>query len=113
MHSYYLFLTVPSGPPTEIKVDVINSTSAQVLLDEPPKDQQNGKITSYYIVLSKNESNQLVHHNFTADMTLIDLSFLRPFSEYNIYAAANTGVGMGPFTTPFTFHTPEDGMSLL
>lgn len=101
---------VPSGPPTGIKENIINSTTVQILWSPPVEDKQNGRITFYSVALSGNESNRLIQYNIISNSTLMDLPPLRPFSEYNVTIAASTAVGIGPFTFPYIFHTPQDGM---
>ena len=100
---------MPSGPPTDVKEDVVNSTSAQLLWYPPEEEEQNGKITFYTVVVTGIENTHLVQRNLISNSTLIDLLYLRPFSEYNVSIAANTAVGMGPFTATLTIFTPEDG----
>lgn len=99
---------IPSSPPADVKERVVNSTMAQLSWLPPPQHERNGEIISYNVVLSANESgDHLTHYNITATSNLIDL-LLRPFSEYNVSIAAATAVGLGPFTAPRVFHTPED-----
>ena len=100
---------VPSGPPSEVKGHILNSTSVELLWQAPRESKQNGEIISYTVIISGNESGHLVLHKFTSNSSHIIFSQLRPFSEYNISVAADTAVGTGPFTAPSTFHTPEDG----
>ena len=104
-----MFYAVPLSAPADIKENVLNSTSAQLSWRAPPQDKQNGEIVSYAVVLSGNESSHLITHNLTTKSSFLDLTILRPFSEYNVSIAASTAVGTGPFTAPYTFHTPEDG----
>ncbi len=107
----YSIFTVPSAAPATTAGHVINSTSVLLLWEPLPEDKQNGDIIYYTLVLSGNENHDyLISYNFTINSTLIELSTLKPFSEYNVSIAANTVIGMGPFTAPYTFYTPEDGM---
>ena len=87
----------------------MNSTSAQILWDPPEEEQQNGKITFYTVVVTGIENSHLVQRDLMSNSTLINLLHLQPFSEYNVSIAANTAVGMGPFTATLTISTPEDG----
>lgn len=100
---------VPSGPPSDVKEYVLNSTAVKLAWVAPEEREQNGEITFYVVTISGNESSHLVIYNFTSNSTRTTFSYLRPFSEYNVSIAANTAVGMGPFTAPSVFHTPEDG----
>ena len=102
---------VPSGPPGIVKENILNSTAVELSWTDPREAEQNGKIISYAVIISGNESGHFVLHNFTTSNYSIQVTFahLRPFSEYNVSVAAATAVGTGPFTTPSIFHTPEDG----
>ncbi len=102
-------VVVPSGPPAGVKEDVLNSTAAWLSWRPPVQDRQNGEIVSYSVAISGNASSRLVQYDLTTNSTSIGLFDLRPFSEYNVSIAASTGIGMGPFTAPHVFHTPEDG----
>ena len=73
--------------------------------------KQNGEIIHYTVVVLGNENrDSLVSYNFTVNSTSTQLS-TRPVSEYNVSIAASTKLGIGPFSAPYTFHTPEDGKS--
>ena len=100
---------MPSGPPTDVKEGVVNSTSVQIQWYPPEEEEQNGKITFYTVVVTGIENTHLVQRDLISNSTLIDLLYLRPFSEYNVSIAAHTAVGMGPFTATLTIFTPEDG----
>ena len=60
-------------------------------------------------LLANENRGFLSWYNLTANSTLIELQTLEPFSEYNVSIAASTIAGMGPFTAPHRFYTPEDG----
>ncbi len=100
---------VPTGTPTEVQIIIINSTAVKIVWFPPLEDQQNGNIVHYSLMLSGNESGHLMLASSISNTTSIGLSGLRPFSEYNVSLAANTAVGVGPFTSLHTFYTPEDG----
>lgn len=92
-----------------MKANVLNSTAAQLSWQPPLEEEQNGIIAFYSLILLRNTSNILGRQNFTFASTLVDLTSLRPFSEYTVSIAASTAIGMGPFTAPQVFRTPEDG----
>lgn len=106
---FYLFI-VPSGPPEEVKVHVINSTLVQAFWHPPVEDQQNGEILYYTVTIYIN-TGQGSHqtHTITTNSSRIQLPLLRPFSDYSITVAASTSVGRGPFIEPVFFNTPEAG----
>lgn len=100
---------VPSGPPSDVKEYVLNSTAVKLAWVAPEEHEQNGEIISYVVTISGNESSHFVRYNFTSNSTRTTFLYLRPFSEYNVSIAAITAVGTGPFTAPSVFRTPEGG----
>lgn len=101
---------MPSGPPDDVKENIVNSTAVQLAWHAPLEDQRNGRIISYNISLSGNESGHMIAHYYIVEnSTTFIFADLRPFSDYNVSIAASTVVGTGPFTTLLKFSTPEDG----
>lgn len=107
MYLCYVYI-VPSGPPEEVTVNVVNSTTIQAAWHPPIYDHQNGKILYYTVVLILSTGSHPTH-SITTNSTKIQLPHLRPFSEYSFSVAASTGVGSGPFIEPVTINTPEAG----
>ena len=44
-----------------------------------------------------------------SESPILEIETLTPFTTYSILIAASTIVGLGPFSTVLTIHTPEDG----
>ena len=106
-----IFHTVPSAAPDNVIGRVVNSRSVLLFWMPPSEDTQNGDIIYYTIILMGDEKRDyLISYNFTVNSTSMELSTLWPYSQYNVTVAANTIVGMGPFSAPYTFYTPEEGI---
>ena len=95
--------TAPSGPPQSI-TSTTHNTSILLTWQPVPPEQQNGVITQYTVTvytLTTNESQQLV----TTD-TSIEVLDLHPFYLYELIVAAETTVGVGPYSQPVLQQIP-------
>ena len=50
-----------------------------------------------------------VNFNYTASDKFLDVTGLSPFTTYSCIVAAETSIGLGPFTQEYVITTPEDG----
>lgn len=103
---HYLY-AVPSGPPQDIRSVLITSTSVALAWELPVPEHQNGKIIGYLVeftALEIGESSTV----YTMD-TEISLNELNPFTAYSINIAADTVIGLGPYSRVFHVQTLEDG----
>ena len=106
-----IWYTVPSGYPENIVVSSVTSSSAVIIWSPPPLDRQNGLIIGYMVNVTEIQSRetfQLI--SFTTQVTADELS---PFTTYSVVIEAFTSVGSGPYSTPYTFITGEDGMFIV
>ena len=78
--------------------------------DELPSEDENG-IIRYYLV-NVTETNTGYHYQTTSTTSDITLSNLHPYYTYSVTVAAYT-IEEGPFSTPVTFTTLQDGMSII
>ena len=99
--------SVPSSSPTNLSSVVINPREVQLWWLPPPLPGQNGVIKLYTVVVTNGQSGE--EQIYVTDVTALNLSSLSPYTVYEVQVAANTTIGMGPFTTLMTFLTPEDG----
>jgi hypothetical protein len=97
----------PTGPPNNLQATPINSTAVNVTWEPPTPDDQNGVIAIYTITYSSQSAMESGSTN-TSD-TMVILSGLEEFREYNITVTASTTVGSGPERS-VTVMTPESGM---
>ena len=103
----YIFVTEPSGPPTNFTVKVLSSDSLLVSWNPPLLQDQNGIITHYTVTITNlNSGNTLEHTVFNNSLEVYSLD---PHTEYEVYVLAATTAGSGPPTVPLSVHTQEDG----
>ncbi len=101
------FVTVPGASPQNFSGMAPAPNSAVITWAPPPIEDQNGVIIRYVInvtVVSTGVTFQL-----TSTTTSLVVSSLDPYTTYLCIIAAVTVVGTGPFSSPFTLSTPEDG----
>ncbi len=102
-----LYILVPSGYPQSIEG---NSTSPEgiYLSWYPPADeQQNGDITQYVINVTHADTLDTTQY-FTTN-AYIHITGLDPYTTYVCVVAAETSVGVGPFSNLYFIQTQEDG----
>ena len=89
---------------------VATPTSPRSILlrwDPPLPENRNGPITYYLVDVVVMETQMTFEINTT--VTTHHLFQLTPFTTYSFTIAASTEVGLGPFTSPSSVQTPEDG----
>ena len=64
-------------------------------------------ITSYTVIVTNMQNGE--EKTYVTEETSLSLVSLLPYTTYESEVAANTTIGMGPFTTSIVFFTPEDG----
>ena len=94
---------VPSAPPTNLRADMINRTSAHLSWAPPPPQHRNGILKGYQIHVKGNGS--AFHSNITLNATTTNfvLTNLSLNEEYSVRAVAFTTIGLGPFSPPHHF----------
>ena len=97
--------SVPSDAPQNLRSSLLNPTSAEILWDPPPLEDQNGLIQNYTLITEVDtDRNFKVVKNAS-----IILHELQPFYTYQLLVAARTVVGLGPFSNPYSLQVPESG----
>jgi len=94
---------VPSAPPDNVLIEMLNSTSAKVSLFPPPPQHRNGQLLGYNIQIKTNSSvvhSYLVLNATTTSITLVNLTLNQ---AYVIRTVAFTKLGHGPFSAPVIF----------
>ena len=115
LHSRFAYLFVyllvctaaPSGFPHNFVASVVTTHSLSVVWNPPPPEDQNGVIIRYRVnitVLGTMEMYQLLSVNNSITVLL-----LRPYTTYTFAIAAETAVGVGPFSGAYTVNTATDG----
>eukprot|EP00106_Octopus_bimaculoides_P001607 XP_014769049.1 PREDICTED: Down syndrome cell adhesion molecule homolog [Octopus bimaculoides] len=107
---------VPSGPPTDVRVQASGSTSLKVTWRAPLYQEQNGKILGYYIGYKRHNSSdsyvyrkKLTENNSDLEQQIKDLL---KFTRYDLHVRAYNSKGLGPITDDVTAFTLEDVPSL-
>ena len=108
MYACY-FYTAPSGAPLFNNI-MPNKTSTTLDLEwEPPLRQHRNGIIIRYSLQIRNVAtgNVSVLNNIHSTNTTVRQ--LLPYTTYEYQIAAYTSVGRGPFTSPLSIQTNQDG----
>ena len=85
----------------------LTSDSAIVEWEPPPLQHHNGIIVGYVVNVTLVDTGEV----FQLDANAVELTLdsLQSHTSYTIVIAAQTVVGIGPFSTALLFRTEEDG----
>ena len=103
-------LTVPGGFSKNFTADVRSSRQILLMWQPPPREVQNGRIRLYTISVFEVQTNtnySYIHSQPSEDSALL-VESLHPYYEYMCSVSAVT-IGPGPYTSPLTVRTFEDG----
>lgn len=98
--------TEPSGPPENVTVQVVTSSSLHLTWSLPDPRYQNGIVRSYIISVRDVEADRF--QVFSTLQHELTISSLHPYNAYELSVAAVT-VDRGPFSTPIPVRTLQDG----
>ena len=104
---FYSVTAAPSGFPRNFSASVVTTHSLFLVWNPPPPEDQNGVVIRYRVnvtVLGTIEMYQLSSVN--SSITVLSL---RPYTTYIFTIAAETAVGVGPFSGAYTVMTATDG----
>ena len=105
--------TAPSSSPVNMRALADSSTTIMVSWDPVPPIDQNGIITEYEVMYQPLETfnGSIVTRrvNVTEPEMSVTLMELQEFVNYSISLHAYTSVGGGPYNTPVTIATLQDG----
>ena len=102
-----IFFIVPSGFPQDVSVNNTTSYSISLTWTPPPPNQQNGVITRYFVNVTHIGSLETIQYYST--VTSITITGLDPYTKYVCVIAAETTIGVGPFSHLFFVQTKEAG----
>ncbi|XP_066991291.2 roundabout homolog 2 [Anabrus simplex] len=91
---------VPSAPPDNIQVGMINATAAFVRWSPPPPQHHNGVLQGYKIQVEGNGSKILAQLTLNATTTSVLLNNLTTGGSYNARVVSFTRMGLGTFSAP-------------
>lgn len=101
---------VPTGPPQDVVITLVTSTSISLSWNPPLFKDQNGFIREYYIAVCIVQSEPC--YGVTSNDTSFTLVDLHPYYSYNLSIAAVT-VGIGPLSESQHVTCLEEGKWLL
>lgn len=84
-----------------------SSSSLTLAWMAPPPERRNGLIIGYSINVTNTDTGVSMLLSSTRES--ITVSQLSPYTSYLCSVAAQTIVGQGPYTSPITVTTDEDG----
>jgi hypothetical protein len=109
LNFYSFHFSAPSGPPTNLRVTFVNSSSMTVTWTPPEQGLRNGIIQSYKIcVRSSKITDQCKDRISTGSQQNYTVSKLAPSTVYDVIVSAATSVGYGP-SVLVTNRTSEAG----
>ncbi|XP_068081370.1 roundabout homolog 2 [Anabrus simplex] len=91
---------VPSAPPDNVQVGIINTTAAFVRWSPPPPQHHNGVLLGYKIQVKGNGSRVLAQLTLNATTTSVLLNNLTNGGSYSVRVVSFTHKGLGVFSTP-------------
>ncbi|XP_031425401.1 neogenin 1a isoform X8 [Clupea harengus] len=104
------FSAVPSAPPQNVTVEVLNSKSIMVRWHPPPADDQNGEITAYKIRYRKGARKSEASEIVAGTQLHKLLDNLQRGTEYSVRVTAMTLNGSGPASDWVTSETFESDL---
>ncbi|KAG7305185.1 hypothetical protein JYU34_009220 [Plutella xylostella] len=93
---------VPDGPPTNIEMFIMNSTTVHLKWSPPESNLQNGAISGYNVLVNwldipANKSMVAINTTVQSATSLI-MTNLTSGVSYSVQIAAQTSAGLGPFS---------------
>ena len=95
---------VPSAPPDNVTAIEVSTTSVHLNWIPPPTEHHNGAITGYVARVTM-ANTQESYNISTSNTTELSVDSLTPDSEYVFAVAAQTVIGIGPFSGAITQQT--------
>ena len=100
--------TVPTAPPSSLRLEIVPFNQAEVSWSPPHEDFQNGVLTHYTICLraetGENCISEILHSATSLHLSVV-LENLSPDTVYRVRVRAHTSVGAGPYTPDAPFIT--------
>ena len=103
---------VPSGAPLNFSAVDISSRNFTLVWELPAPSERNGIITGYNITVTSLSSPLEDPKLFFTTALSVVIHPLNPHTEYICIIAANTAIGMGPFSLEINVWTEQDGIFL-
>ena len=88
----------------------ITSESFFLSWSPPPVEDRNGALTGYVIQVTNTTTGETFA--VTSQENSTEIGSLKPYTTYICVVAAQTSVGVGPYSTTLMIQTDEDGKSI-
>ena len=98
---------MPTAPPENLQLFSQNPRTLLITWQPPVDEHRNGIITGYVINITELETGTQLQ--LVTEQTSIIVESLHPFYTYGCIVAAETSVGVGPFTIEVVVKMPEAG----
>ena len=100
---------VPSSAPRNVLATVTGTKSARFSWQPPPKEHHNGPILYYTLRIVEEEFNlnEIVVNTTNTNYEIFNLE---EYIRYVCQVSAATESGNGPYSSPLTFTTLQDGL---
>lgn len=108
---FIIIIIVPSGPVTNIMVEVPSSDTLVLQWDLPAAEDQNGIIIGYVVEINATETGETFQLMTTLPTLMTNT--LQPFTTYLCRIAARTMVGTGPYSIAVTAATLQDSKQMV
>ena len=110
-NAFFLYVIVPSGPVTNLMVEVPSSDTLVLQWDLPEAEDQNGIIISYVVEINATETGETFQ--LMSALPTLTIDTLQPFTTYLCRIAARTMIGTGPYSIIITATTLQDGKQII
>ncbi|XP_076655513.1 Down syndrome cell adhesion molecule 1 isoform X9 [Halictus rubicundus] len=104
---------VPSGPPTNVRVDAVDQHTLKVTWKPPSREDWNGEILGYYVGYKLTSSDKLYTYE-TVDFSMEDgkehhlqITNLKTYTQYSVVVQAFNKVGSGAMSDVTRQHTAQ------
>ncbi|XP_014272769.1 roundabout homolog 2 [Halyomorpha halys] len=101
---------IPSAPPENVQIDIVNTTAAYVRWASPPADHHNGILQGYKIQVKGNSSKVLAEMTLNLGTTSILLNNLTSKGAYSVRVAGFNSAGLGPWSEHITLFPSARGL---
>ena len=101
-----LLFVVPSGFPQNVNGNSPSPEGIYLSWSPPVDDEQNGEIDQYIVNVTHADTLETIQ--YFSNLTFIYITGLDPYTTYVCVVAAETGIGIGPFSNLYFIQTQED-----
>ena len=105
---------MPGGPPENFTANVVSSMEILLMWQPPASEIHNGRIRNYAIFVFEVQTNTNDSYTLQSQPSedpALRVESLHPYYDYVCSVSAVT-IGPGPYTSPLTVKTFEDGKCL-